>query len=411
MPHSKPVIAFVNPICSTVYLADALSPFVTLVAVYSDLAMDSNEEQARIKPELFHHAVFVKGKTEQELVVALKQLHVTHIFYGYENSVPLTDRLAHEVCPHYTNDIKTSLLRCNKFEMQDILKHTGVAHAHQIKIEQSDLTPLQKLEHWTYPVFIKPTEGSGTVGVKQCDTISEVMDFFSSSERYHSLDKPLDEFVIQELLVGDEYYIDAFSFSGRHYVTGVFRYEKTNYKGCPIYRYSEVVDPVLPVWRLCVDYVMKVLDAVGLGNGFSHTELFLTNRGPVLIEVNPRISGGSGFPNQLSEATVGITQPKLLLNALFNQKQSIPMTLLRYGRLVCLQNWVSGTIHELNDALIRTLPSYHAHLMLKPPGTVLDEPKTLSDTVAFVLLVNPSKTALLNDYERLIDWECDQKLF
>merc|ERR1711972_568071 len=53
---------------------------------------------------------------------------------------------------------------------------------------------------------------------------------------------------------------------------------------------------------LLVDYTFKVLDAVGLRYGPCHTEIMLTARGPILVEVNCRLHGLQG-PRLIELAT------------------------------------------------------------------------------------------------------------
>jgi len=55
-----------------------------------------------------------------------------------------------------------------------------------------------------------------------------------------------------------------------------------------------------------VDYVFKVLDAVGLRHGPCHTEVMFTQRGPILVEVNARLHGLQG--PRLIELSTGISK-------------------------------------------------------------------------------------------------------
>jgi hypothetical protein len=42
----------------------------------------------------------------------------------------------------------------------------------------------------------------------------------------------------------------------------------------------------------CFDYASRICEAIGLDHGIFHIEMILTERGPVLVEANPRLMGG-----------------------------------------------------------------------------------------------------------------------
>merc|ERR1712157_367768 len=66
-----------------------------------------------------------------------------------------------------------------------------------------------------------------------------------------------------------------------------------------------------------VDYVFKVLDAVGLQHGPCHTEVMLTPRGPVLVEVNARMHGLQG--SQLIELSTGTSKATFTADAIIGE--------------------------------------------------------------------------------------------
>ncbi|MDE4947087.1 uperin family protein, partial [Francisella tularensis subsp. holarctica] len=80
---------------------------------------------------------------------------------------------------------------------------------------------------------------------------------------------------------------DAFSINGKHYISSIQKYDKLIFKGKPIPISSELEkDPT--ILEIITQYIEPVLTALGLVNGFSHSELFLTaDNKPVLIELNP----------------------------------------------------------------------------------------------------------------------------
>jgi hypothetical protein len=60
--------------------------------------------------------------------------------------------------------------------------------------------------------------------------------------------------------------------------------------GAPVYDYEEPVAPDDPAARTLSNYLLPVLDTLGL-HGPAHSEIMLTDRGRVLIESGARIAG------------------------------------------------------------------------------------------------------------------------
>lgn len=417
--HTELVIAFIDPIISPVYLTAELHRYpIKLVAVFTLMQLSDEEKRIRFHPELFDHVIYVdenKDPNDHIISVAkkLKELAVQYVFYGYESSVYFADKVSQLVCSAYANDANTSKKRFNKYEMLEALRGSNIQSIKQLKATNKSLTASQinELKTWDFPVIVKPTNSSASIGVKECNSIGEILSFIKETEHV-LLDATIaQDFVIQELITGIEYIIDTISLAGKHGLASIQRYEKISYNSYPIYRYLEVMDPNSPEWKVCHEYVFPVLDAIGLKNGFGHTELFLTKNGPRLIEVNPRISGAAGFINKLAEKTLHTNQPKVLVEELTSKTYTVPSTLFQHGRCVFLQNWQARKMGNLNVELLKSLPSYTEHLMLKNTGHDLQSPQNLLDTVGFVLLVNPDKNQLLADYAKLIAWEKDHVLF
>ena len=44
-------------------------------------------------------------------------------------------------------------------------------------------------------------------------------------------------------------------------------------------------------WAVLENYLFRILDAVGYDCGATHTEIMLTEDGPILVEINPRLVG------------------------------------------------------------------------------------------------------------------------
>ncbi len=148
-----------------------------------------------------------------------------------------------------------------------------------------------------YPVIAKPIAGSASIGVLRIESQD---DLDAAREALSHLG--LRRFLMEEYLDGPEISVDAISFGGRHVVVAIAdKITGTNYV-----EFGHLIpanlDPELEaqVCRTVADF----LDAVGLRDGLSHTEVKLTSRGPRVVEGHDR-RGGDRITT-LTDAVYGI---------------------------------------------------------------------------------------------------------
>lgn len=236
------------------------------------------------------------------------------IVAGCEPGVELADQLS-EALGVAGNGTNLTWARRDKAGMQDRLRECGVPSAEQMKS-----SGLEELLCWArerqmrvgsevaYPVVVKPTGGSGGEGVFFCDSEDDIInahkELLGSTQSGNGC--KVEQLALQEYLTGTEYIVDTCSLKGGHLCCAVWRYNKR--KGVPwspqsiVTQSQEILASDDPVCETLVSYVFQVLDAVGLVHGPCHTEVMLTPRGPILVEVNARMHGVQG-PLMIEKAT------------------------------------------------------------------------------------------------------------
>jgi biotin carboxylase len=142
------------------------------------------------------------------------------------------------------------------------------------------------------PVVVKPADGTGSRGVRLCDTAGEVRCHAAAllAEDRDERGRPtLPVVLVEEYVTGPELSVETFGTE----VVGI----TAKYLGPPPWFVEIGHDyPAVGLSALAAEAVEAValaaLDALGLGFGPAHTEIRLGARGPVVIEVNPRLAGG-----------------------------------------------------------------------------------------------------------------------
>lgn len=142
------------------------------------------------------------------------------------------------------------------------------------------------------PVVLKPVSGSGSVGVRLCEDADEARDhatvLLAGTVNERGLPIPA-RLLVEELAVGPE--LSAEAFDGR--VVGLVR----KHLGTPPWFVeighdfpAALADDERAALESCTSAALAALD---LSFGPVHVELRLTAKGPVVIEVNPRLAGGN----------------------------------------------------------------------------------------------------------------------
>jgi biotin carboxylase len=144
-----------------------------------------------------------------------------------------------------------------------------------------------------YPVVLKPRGMGASIGVIRADGPAELDAAFAVAERASHGGSPSYEggVLVEEFLVGPEISIDGAVFAGEH------RPFVLAHKDKAMLPYFEEVghvvsstDPLLDDRELN-DLLARAHRALGIGYGVTHTEVVLTPRGPVIVEVNARLGG------------------------------------------------------------------------------------------------------------------------
>ncbi|MEU3455876.1 ATP-grasp domain-containing protein [Micromonospora sp. NPDC006766] len=148
-----------------------------------------------------------------------------------------------------------------------------------------------------YPFIVKPVDGTASLGVFRVDGPEDVDRVWSRVDGLRGVRTDrvstlfvLQDFLMEEYVDGPEYSVEAFSFASRHSIVAVT--EKFVDQGT-FAELGHVVPARIPAEteaRIRAA-VRRFLDAVGLRDGVSHTEVRVGPRGPVIIESHNRIAG------------------------------------------------------------------------------------------------------------------------
>jgi biotin carboxylase len=404
-------------------IVDAYSTGAALAPRFHAAGIETLHVQSRPVPPLFyqrsfhpeHFAANVVHDGDLDATLAALAGHpIDFVVAGAETGVPLADALAERLgLPG--NGTALSHARRDKHAMAEAVRAAGLNAVAQLRTGDPGEAVAWARARDDWPVVVKPLDSAGTEGVFFCEDASEVEAAFGASiGRPNALGGANRELLVQEELRGVQYFTDSISWDGVHHVSEIWRSRKRLvHDTCEMYDYEDLLEPRGPEQDAVADYVRGVLDALGIRYGAAHTELVLTDRGPVLIECGARMQGTilDQVVDRCTPSHVTVTVDAYLDPSSVPRRAANPPALRERARVVTLISNAEGTIVAVRHDELEAIPSYAGAVAMLGPGDRIARTYDLFTSPGTVYLVHPDEARLQEDYERLRYLEESGRLF
>ncbi|TIO28812.1 acetyl-CoA carboxylase biotin carboxylase subunit family protein [Mesorhizobium sp.] len=177
---------------------------------------------------------------------------------------------------------------CDKFAQRQLLAKAGVPiPAYRVAASAADLE--MAVAEIGLPVIVKPAVGSGSSGVRLCRDVDELAEHTAYLLGAKHAWQSSSRILVEEFVQGPFYSADIMG-------NEVIGFEAADFDRPPHFVFRECVFPAQLTddeYQRIADVSLSSLRALDLGWGPSNIELRWTKRGPVIIEVNPRLAGGT----------------------------------------------------------------------------------------------------------------------
>ena len=346
-----------------------------------------------------------------DAVAALKEAGVDRVVAGTECGVVLADTLNYELA-FPGNEFDGVLARRDKYAMAGRLADAGLAAP-----VGAAVTDVESAVAWFAgaaaggQVVVKPAASAGTDNVHICGTVEQVRSACSAVLRADDyFGNPNPAALIPKYLVGTEFMVNTVAVEGVQKVSDVwFSMKTTGPTGTPLYDYQQPLPMDTPLIGPLVDYVQSAVAALGITNGAAHSEVMLTEDGPVLIETGARLMGAL-LPGVI-ERYSGISHVELLAMALtdpqsFADFDDSSVRWSRTVRNVWLINHRAGVSTSWLDSF-SALPTYDRLVTSAREGAPLAQTVDLATSPGFVSLVADTDAELDRDQAAIRAMEAD----
>jgi biotin carboxylase len=347
----------------------------------------------------------ITGPDPDQVVAALRRYPVSAAIPGAETGVPLADELAERLgLPG--NGTARSAARRDKQAMAEALVRHGIRAPRTIAAADPESMVRWADERHLWPIVVKPPGSAGSDGVTYCATAAQARAAFSRLyRRSHRRGGRNDVVLAQELLAGQQFFINTVSVNGGHYVAEIWEDTRRPVPGGVAYDLEKLMMPGGEPQRALARYVSQVLDALGISWGPAHSEVMLTGSGPVLIETGARMQGAL-LPESVRAATGRnhvtltvdcYTDPEGL-TALIGQPYEVRRQLWSAALIVPCDGHLAadGPLAELHS-----LPTLHDVIGDLSPGRPVSRTVDLNTAPAALYLIADDVAELRRDYARL----------
>lgn len=262
-------------------------------------------------------------------------------------------------------------------------------------------------------VVVKPADSAGSDHVRFCTSPALVYAaaaaVLGSANMFGVANRTA---VVQEELAGPEFYVNTVSVDGVHLIAETWQYTKLRTpSGAPLFDYEEPADLAWPEVAAIHDYVLRALDALGVRHGAAHSEVVLTPRGPVLIDVGARL--GTGVLPWVAEKFLGYSHAGLLAESILRPRDALqhvgrlPEAWPEPVRYVSLVNHRPGTVRPSQEwvGALEALPTALAVAATTGAGMELPATHDLETSPGFVYLSDSDPARVERDYLTIREWE------
>ena len=228
-------------------------------------------------------------------VLAIHQIHpIEAVLCLIEIRLLEASKLATVLGLEYLNLNSAVLLR-DKYSVRKRLAERGILQPEFALARTTD--EIKRAVHdLGLPVLIKPSDGYGSQNIVVLQTeldldplISPLEIMLPSRADYGLGVKANDRLLVERYLRGDFIGIDTLTLNGVHKFLGVNI--KKMFPPPSFAIQGGCFTPRNDTHAELEKYVFQILDAVGFNTGATHIEIMLTQEGPRLIEINPRLVG------------------------------------------------------------------------------------------------------------------------
>ncbi|MDX1054236.1 ATP-grasp domain-containing protein [Sinorhizobium medicae] len=349
-------------------------------------------------------AIHVDTDNLGALIHECYQLRATYDIAGITSSRESFYAVTGKLCQHFglAGPNPTSIERCcDKFTQRQMLAEAGVPMpAYHLALNATDVK--RAAAGIGLPVIVKPAVGIGSDGVRLCRDSDELANHTHYLLGGKFIWQSSPRILVEEFVPGPHYSIEMMG----NEVVGI---AAADFGHPPHFVCREYIYPALLTddeHKRIAEISLSCLQALGLGWGPKNIDLRWTKRGPVVIEVNPRLAGTPA--PQLVKLAYGVDLVTEHIKLVIGRQPDLTMRHSHTAAARILVPDRDGTLDWIKgESRAAALPGVAEVKLYVGTKTPIVRKGDSQDRIGYVIAATPSRVrteAILQRAVDLIDW-------
>lgn len=308
------------------------------------------------------------GDYEATRAVAAKHKVAGIVTGQMEKPLRLMARLADELGLIF-NSPEVTERSTDKWLMKQAFMAAGVPCAEGILISSEDDLSTRLKTGPEFPVIIKPRDAYSSRGVFRCSSAEEVLARAEISRSFSTN----GDILLEEFIEGREYSVEAITFKG---ATSIIQFTEKFLTPFPRTVETGHLQPANLTDKdreSITTAVVGALKALGVENSASHTEVKLSDRGPVVIETGARL-GGDFIASYLTKASTGVSMDRAAIQTALGISPDVQQTREAFSMISFPELPEGKRVVRVDDTdEIEAMPGVVFARLFVKPGDVIAE--------------------------------------
>ncbi|MED0658299.1 ATP-grasp domain-containing protein [Anoxybacillus ayderensis] len=295
-----------------------------------------------------------------------------------DGCIEVVSKVSHKLGYTFMNPKAVSIAR-NKEQTRKHCKKYGI-NTPKFRVVDCVESAKQLLEEWGGSIILKNSKGTGSSSVQLCTSNDELEVAFH--EIHKEASKVNGVVLAEEFLIGPLVSVESITYKGETKILGI-----TN-RILGSLPYFVEVGYTFPI-KLgdylegeLADITYRLLESLEVDYGATHIEYILTNKGPVLVEINPRLGGGMLGPMISESFNDDIYLP--LLDIALGREPRIPHAPVKASSTFVIYSSKEGVVEDINTSLAEQCPGVKKVVINVKKGEKVSPPKDFRGEIGYV---------------------------
>ena len=297
-------------------------------------------------------------------------------------------------------DEDTALKATNKAAMRQCLSEHGVPIPRFFKVSNEE-EYAQAVKQFKTKFIVKPADNSGSRGVflvERFDDEKTVKQAYLYSKEFSRN----GDVVVEEYMEGDEVSVETLSVDG---VCNVIQITDKLTTGAPHFvemGHSQPTKHSFAVAERIREVAIMAVNAIGIKNGPSHTEIMVTKEGPKIVELGARL-GGDCITTHLVPLSTGINMVENCILIALGEKPDLTAKFERGSaiRYIPSRKGVLKEVSNLDEA--KSILDVKEISFVKEVGESLTDIESSTARIGFVIAQSDTAENAVNACYKAID--------